>query len=60
MKTNNNSNVLMKFTGSQKTSFSLGKIYHNMFIKLLVEIKPISVLANEQSHLDLQCLPSSH
>ena len=37
------SNVLMKFTGSQKTSFSLGKIYQNMLIKLLIGIKPISV-----------------
>ena len=58
---NNYTHVLKKLTGFQKTSNSLGKIYHNMFIKLLMEIQPISVLlANEPSHLDLQSLPSSH
>ena len=45
----------------QKNLFFTGKIYHNMFIKLLMEIQSISVLlANESSHLDLQSLPSSH
>ena len=61
MTNNNYTHVLKKFTGSQKTSFSLGKIYHNMFRKLLMEIQSISVLlANESSHLDLPSLPSSH
>ena len=61
MTNNNYTHVLKKFTGSQNTSFSLGTIYHNMFIKLLMEIQSISVLlANESSHLDLQSLPSRH